>query len=191
MSVFSTSALAFSMSADAFAASLGHGASNPNPKLKTALKTGLLFGTIEAITPILGWALGLAASSYIAAVDHWIAFIILSLLGAKMIHEGFSKDDGGEDCDPQPKSLLRVAMIAFATSIDALAVGVTLAFIDANIWVSSAAIGAATFIMVTFGMMIGHYASKKLGKRTEAIGGVILIIIGSVILHEHLTAAAV
>ncbi len=190
MSFFSTAALAFSMSADAFAASLGHGASNPNPKLKTALKTGLLFGTIEAITPILGWAMGLAASSYIASVDHWIAFAILSLLGAKMIHEGLSNDSAGEECEP-PKSLLRVAMIAFATSIDALAVGVTLAFIDANIWISSAAIGTATFIMVTFGMMIGHYAGKKLGKRTEAIGGLILIIIGSVILHEHLTAAAV
>lgn len=186
MSLFSTAALAFSMSADAFAASLGHGASNPNPKLKTALKTGLLFGTIEAITPILGWAMGLAASSYIASVDHWIAFIILSLLGGKMIREGFS-DTIAEEVS-KPKSLLRVAMIAFATSIDALAVGVTLAFIDANIWLSSAAIGTATFIMVTLGIMIGHYASKKLGKRTEAIGGVILIIIGSVILHEHLTA---
>lgn len=189
MSLISTTVLAFSMSVDAFAASLGHGSSTKHPKLRNAVRTGLLFGVIEGITPIIGWCIGITASSYIASVDHWIAFIILSALGLKMLHEGVSSEPQIiKDTVVTNKKGLRVILIACATSIDALAVGITLGFLNADILISSLAIGTATFIMVTLGIMIGHYVGNKLGKMAEILGGVILIIIGSLILYQHLYA---
>jgi len=178
--------LALSMSSDAFAAALGKGAVLDRPKFSEALRTGLIFGTIEAITPLIGWALGRAASGYIAAFDHWVAFGLLAGIGGKMIWDSFQRDEADEK--PQRHSFAVLALTALGTSIDALAVGVTLALIDANILVNALAIGTATFLMTTLGVMCGRFLGSRFGKYAEAVGGVILIVIGGHILAQHLSA---
>ena len=176
--------LAFSMSADAFAAALGKGAALHKPPLKEAIRTGAIFGIIETITPIIGWGVGLVASSYVRSIDHWIAFVLLCLIGARMIWE--SKFRPAEEEKPNSHSFAVLAMTAVGTSIDAMAVGVTLAFIDADIVVTSLSIGVATFLMATIGIKLGNVLGSKFGRVAEAIGGVGLILIGTNILLEHL-----
>ena len=175
--------LALSMSSDAFAAALGKGARLDRPSLGEALRTGLIFGSIEAITPVIGWALGRAASFYIEAFDHWIAFGLLAVIGGKMIWD--SLRHSAEEEKPQRHTLAVLVVTAIGTSIDALAVGVTLALIGASILINALAIGAATFTMVTIGVMMGRYLGEKFGRMAEAAGGVILIVIGLKILLEH------
>ena len=131
VNLLTTFVLAFSMSADAFAAALGKGAALDRPRLTEALRTGVVFGIIEAITPVMGWAAGLAASGYITAIDHWIAFALLAAIGAKMIWESARRSDARRK--PSRNSLKILVATAIGTSIDAMAVGITLAFIDANI----------------------------------------------------------
>jgi putative Mn2+ efflux pump MntP len=178
--------LALSMSTDAFAAAIGKGAQLDRPSLGEALRTGLIFGTIEAATPLLGWAMGRAASRFIAAYDHWIAFAILSLVGGKMIWDAVRRDP--EEEKPRSHSFAVLAFTALGTSIDALAVGVTLALVGANILVNAAAIGIATFVMVTIGMLMGRYLGERFGHFAEAAGGVVLILIGATILAGHMPA---
>jgi putative Mn2+ efflux pump MntP len=183
MSLFAIVVLAFSMSADAFAAALGKGSVLDRPRLGEALRIGLVFGTVEAITPVIGWAGGLAASAYITAIDHWIAFALLAGIGGKMIWDGARRPaEGGK---PARHSLGLLLMTAIGTSIDAMAVGVTLAFLAADIVVTALAIGLATFLMTTIGIMIGRVIGERLGRVAEALGGVCLILIGSKILIEH------
>lgn len=177
-----TIAMAFSMSADAFAASVAKGVKMPKPKPVQALRVGLIFGCVEAITPVIGWCLGILASGFVASVDHWIAFLILGVVGGHMILESFGEpEDRSTDM-----SLWRLILIAIGTSIDAMAIGVTLAFLDANIWVSAIAIGAATCLMSSIGVMTGHYIGTKAGKYAEMVGGLALITIGTGILLSHL-----
>jgi putative Mn2+ efflux pump MntP len=181
--LLTTVVLAFSMSADAFAAALGKGAALERPSLSEALRTGVVFGTIEAITPVMGWAAGLAASSYITAIDHWIAFALLAAIGAKMIWESARRPDARRK--PNRHSLRVLVATAIGTSIDAMAVGVTLAFIDADIVVTVLAIGCATFLMATVDILIGRLIGQRFGRIAEAIGGIGLIVIGAKILIEH------
>ena len=181
--LLTTVVLAFSMSADAFAAALGKGAALDRPSLSEALRTGFVFGIIEAITPVMGWAAGLAASSYITAIDHWIAFALLVAIGAKMIWESAHRPDARRK--PNRHSLNMLVVTAIGTSIDAMAVGVTLAFVDADIVVTAVAIGCATFLMATVGILVGRLIGEKFGRATEAIGGIALIVIGAKILIEH------
>jgi putative Mn2+ efflux pump MntP len=186
MSYLPTILLALSMSSDAFAAALGKGAVLDRPKFSEALRTGAIFGTIEATTPLIGWGLGRAASFYIAAFDHWVAFGLLAVIGGKMIWDSFQRDENDER--PQRHSFWVLALTAVGTSIDALAVGVTLALIGADILVNALAIGAATFLMTTIGVMAGRLLGARLGKYAEGLGGVILIVIGANILAQHLAA---
>ncbi|MBA1246614.1 MULTISPECIES: manganese efflux pump MntP [Pseudomonas] len=179
--------LALAMSTDAFAAAVGKGASLHKPCLREALRTGAIFGTIEAITPVIGWAAGLAAAQFVQEWDHWIAFTLLLGLGLRMIWSGVREAEEVVE-KPTQHSFWLLAITAVATSIDALAVGVGLAFINVNIIGAALAIGLATMIMVTIGVMLGRVMGAVIGKRAEIIGGVVLIGIGSVILHEHLTA---
>ena len=184
MSFASTTALAFSMSADAFAAAVSKGSTLYKPQFKDALKTGAIFGIVETITPLIGWCAGLAASSLITSVDHWIAFVILSGIGLKMLYESL---DTTEDKTAAPKSNLSTMIItAIGTSIDAMAVGVTLAFLNVNIVIAALSIGLATFLMATTGILFGHFLGRKMGKLAEALGGIGLILIGASILYEHL-----
>ena len=164
---------------------IGKGAALQKSKLSEALRMGLIFGIIEAITPLIGWAIGRAATQYVVAWDHWIAFTILLTLGLRMIYEGVQVDKSVEE-KPTHHTFMVLAITAFATSIDAMAVGVCLAFINVNIMATAAVIGFATFTMVTIGVMLGRVLGMLVGKRAEILGGVILIGIGSYILYEHL-----
>lgn len=180
--------LALAMSTDAFAAAIGKGASLGKTRFLQALKIGLLFGTIEAITPVIGWAIGSLASSWVAEWDHWIAFVLLLGLGGRMIWVGFQDGDEEQAEENKSQSLVLLVLTAVATSIDALAVGVGLAFIDVNIWIAAAAIGTATTTMVTIGILLGRLLGGAIGKRAEMLGGVVLIAVGATILYEHLSA---
>ncbi|KMQ80165.1 Integral membrane protein [Candidatus Burkholderia pumila] len=184
MNLVSTIFLAFAMSTDAFAAAVGKGATLHKPHIAEALKTGLIFGVIEAITPLVGWALGRVAAQYVSAFDHWVTFGLLGLLGVRMIREGLSRAE--HDDKPKSHSFWVLALTGFATSIDAMAVGAGLAFIDVDIFSTAATIGFATMLMVTIGVMVGRLVGATVGKRAEIVGGVILIGVGSVILAEHL-----
>lgn len=187
MSALSTAVLALSMSADAFAASVSKGTALRRPKLTEALRTGLIFGGVETLTPLIGWGLGLAATQLISQFDHWIAFIILGGLGVKLIYESRT-GEGDEPAKAKPRrhGFGVLVLTAIGTSIDALAVGVTLAFVQANIVVTALSIGFATFCMTTIGLMTGHYIGQKAGRWAELLGGLGLIAIGSIILAEHL-----
>ena len=190
MTPIAIAVLSLSMSADAFAAAIGRGAQH-RPTLPQALRSGLVFGVIEAITPLIGFALGVAAAGFVAAIDHWIAFGLLGAVGGKMIWEALKPDDeANEDETATGRAASRglVALIATAvgTSIDAGAVGVGLALLGANIWLIAACIGFTTFALATLGLLIGKAAGRRLGKIVELVGGVALIALGLKILLEHL-----
>ncbi|HEY8328572.1 MAG TPA: manganese efflux pump MntP family protein [Rhodanobacter sp.] len=180
--------LGFAMSTDAFAAAIGKGAAMTRPRLSQALRVGLIFGVIEAITPVVGWLLGKGAARYIEAWDHWIAFGLLLVLGLHMIRNGF-KPEPDEPVDEAKKhGIVGLAITGLSTSIDALAVGVGLALVDTPIAVVAVVIGLCTFGMVTLGIMLGRVLGEMVGRRAEIIGGIILIGVGAVILYEHLSA---
>ncbi|QIO90028.1 membrane protein [Stenotrophomonas rhizophila] len=190
MSPLSILLIGFAMSTDAFAAAIGKGAAMRKPRLPDALRAGLIFGVIEAITPVIGWLLGRAALQYVEAFDHWIAFGLLGALGVHMIINGIRPDsDDGQDDPDRHHGFWRLALTGLATSIDAMAVGIGLAFLDVNIGVMALVIGLCTFSMVTVGIMLGRVLGNMVGKRAEIIGGLILIIIGATILYEHLSGA--
>ncbi len=183
--------LAFAMSTDAFAASIGKGAALKRTRFPEALRIGVIFGTVEAITPVIGWTIGLAATRFVSEWDHWIAFALLGGLGAHMIWEGLkpvAKHSDGNQTPAQRKSVWLLAAMALATSIDAMAVGVTLAFADINIMIAALAIGLVTMLMVTAGIMLGRVIGSLIGKRAEIAGGLVLIAIGTMVLYEHLFA---
>lgn len=185
MNLSATILLAFGMSMDAFAASIGKGATLHKPKFSEAVRTGLIFGAIETLTPLVGWGLGMLASQFILEWNHWIAFILLVFLGGRMIVEGF-RGDSDEACEaPHRHGFWLLVTTAFATSLDAMAVGVGLAFLQVSIVTTALAIGRATFIMSTLGMMVGRFIGPLLGKRAEILGGIVLIGIGSEILWSH------
>ncbi|HBX0857478.1 TPA: manganese efflux pump MntP [Klebsiella pneumoniae] len=185
MNLSATILLAFGMSMDAFAASIGKGATLHKPKFSEAVRTGLIFGAIETLTPLVGWGLGMLASQFILEWNHWIAFILLVFLGGRMIAEGF-RGDSDEACEaPHRHGFWLLVTTAFATSLDAMAVGVGLAFLQVSIVTTALAIGCATFIMSSLGMMVGRFIGPLLGKRAEILGGIVLIGIGSEILWSH------
>ncbi|HIB8957345.1 TPA: manganese efflux pump MntP [Enterobacter ludwigii] len=185
MNISATLLLAFGMSMDAFAASIGKGASLHKPKFSEALRTGLIFGAIETLTPLIGWGLGMLASQFILEWNHWIAFVLLVFLGGRMVIEGF-RGNGDEEDEPQHRhGFWLLVATAIATSLDAMAVGVGLAFLQVNIIATALAIGCATLIMSTLGMMVGRFIGPLLGKRAEILGGIVLIGIGAQILWAH------
>jgi manganese efflux pump family protein len=189
MNFAATAALSLAMATDAFAVAIGKGASLKRPSLRAALRIGLIFGIVEGLTPLAGYALGRAAAPYVEAWDHWIAFGLLSLLGLRMIRESLSGEEE-EDDRPDNASFWLLVLTGFATSIDALIVGVGLAFLDVNIYATAAAIGFCTFTLVTLGIMLGRALGAVVGHRAELVGGLVLIGIGSAILYEHLTNPA-
>jgi putative Mn2+ efflux pump MntP len=180
--------LGFAMSTDAFAAAIGKGAAMARPRLGQAMRAGLIFGVIEAITPVIGWLLGKGAARYIEAWDHWIAFGLLLVLGLHMVWNGWKPDPDEPVDEAKQHGLVRLAVTGLSTSIDALAVGVGLAFVDTPIAVVALVIGLCTFSMVTLGIMLGRVLGAMVGRRAEVAGGIILIGVGAVILYEHLSA---
>lgn len=183
--ILSTAILAFSMSTDAFAVSIGKGAGLHKPQLREAFRTGAIFGAVEASTPVIGWLLGLAASSYVQHIDHWIAFFVLGGIGMKMMIESRRKDVEGAPLRTS-NGVWRLALTAFGTSIDSMAVGVSLSVLGAPIAVTAACIGLATFTMVTLGLMTGQYLGARFGKGAELCGGAALVFLGTKTLLEHL-----
>jgi putative Mn2+ efflux pump MntP len=190
MSPISILLLGLAMSSDAFAAALGKGAAMTRPTLLQALRVGLIFGVVEALTPIVGWLIGSAASRYIQAWDHWIAFLLLGALGLHMIWKALAEDEEQAAGDSGAGNVFTLALTGLATSIDAMAAGVSLAFVQAPILVVAAVIGACTLTMVTLGVMAGRALGAMIGRRAELVGGVILILVGAAILYEHLRGAA-
>ncbi|MGK9172997.1 manganese efflux pump MntP [Yokenella regensburgei] len=185
MNLSATLFLAFGMSMDAFAASIGKGATLHKPKFSEALRTGLIFGVIETLTPLIGWGMGMLASQFVLEWNHWIAFILLVFLGGRMVLEGCRA--GSEDPLHAPcrHGFWLLVATAIATSLDAMAVGVGLAFLQVNIITTALAIGCATLLMSTLGIMIGRFIGPLLGKRAEILGGIVLIGIGVQILWGH------
>ena len=186
MNFLSTALLAFAMSTDAFAAAIGKGVMLHKPRLSEALRTGLIFGVIETVTPVIGWALGQAAAQYIVAWDHWIAFALLAGMGLLMVRNSLRPAPETSDSKPNRHSFWLLVLTAVATSIDAMAVGVSLAFLEMDIVATAIAIGLATMLMVTAGIMLGRILSKMAGRRAEMLGGATLILMGAFILYEHL-----
>ncbi|HEY3909708.1 MAG TPA: manganese efflux pump MntP family protein [Stellaceae bacterium] len=176
MSFLAIVVLAFSMSADAFAAALGKGSALDRPPVGEALRCGLIFGLVEAAMPAIGWGLGTAAAIYIAAIDRWVAFALLGAIGAKMIWDGLRR--AAEDERPKRHSTRLLVLTAIGTSIDAMAVGVTLALIGVGIVAPALAIGLATFAMTTVGVLLGRVLGEKYGRFAEILGGAALIAIG-------------
>ncbi|WEK01663.1 MAG: manganese efflux pump MntP family protein [Candidatus Sphingomonas phytovorans] len=176
--------LSMSMSTDALAAAVGRGASN-RPSFIKAVRAGAVFGVIEALTPIIGWSLGLVAASFVQQVDHWIAFSLLGIVGGKMIIDAAWRREEEAPALSRSGAWALIAT-AIGTSLDAAAIGVGLAFIGVNIWVIAASIGLTTFLFTTVGMLIGSVVGLRFGKWAEIVGGIVLIGIGSGILLEHL-----
>ncbi|MEZ7275879.1 manganese efflux pump [Pseudoalteromonas sp. CO302Y] len=187
MNIITLSVLSLAMSTDAFAASITKGSTLKNPRILSAIKLGLLFGCIEAIAPIIGWLIGSAGADYVEAFDHWIAFVLLVGLGVHMLLESRKEDDDDEkELAPNTKrSFIATLLTAVGTSIDAMTVGISLAFMKVNIYLAAAMIGLATTIMVTIGSLLGNVMSGWVGKKAEAIGGIALILIGCGILYSH------
>ena len=180
--------LAIGLAADAFAVAIGQGAVVRTHPWRSALTVGAAFGAAQAIAPLIGWSLTLVLAGLIESVDHWIAFVLLAIVGAKMVWEGFKKDPPGEESDPGKEKVAggwTLLMLAVATSIDAAAAGITLPALGAPILLSVAAIGLITFALSTAGVMIGRAGAKALGSQAEIIGGLILIVIGAKVLIDH------
>jgi manganese efflux pump family protein len=180
--------LAFGLAADAFAVAVGQGVAAHARPWRTALAVGLAFGAAQAIAPLLGWALGFWFASLIESFDHWIAFGLLSLIGAKLMWEGSRADPPGTESDPGKERVAggwALLMLAVATSIDAAAAGITLPILGAPVLVSIAVIGAVTFVTSFAGVWIGRTGSRALGSNAEIIGGLILIVIGAKVLVDH------
>ena len=176
--------LAIGLSMDAFAVSICKGLSVQKVKPSHMVITGLWFGGFQALMPFIGYLLGSAFESYVTSVDHYIAFVLLGAIGANMIKESFSDEEDSSGCDFGFKTML---LMAIATSIDALAVGITFALLpDVKIVPAVAFIGVITFTFSAVGVKIGNIFGAKYKSKAEFAGGVILIILGIKILLEHL-----
>lgn len=182
MSIIDLFILAVGLSMDAMAVSICKGLSVQKLKFHHALITGLYFGGFQAAMPLLGYFLGRQFSSYIESIDHWIAFILLALIGGNMIKESFGKEEEC-NCSFCPKAMIPMAI---ATSIDALAVGVTFAFLNVSIIPAVSLIGVITFSLSAVGVYIGHLFGSRFKAKAERIGGIVLILMGLRILLEHL-----
>ena len=171
------------LSMDAFAVSIGKGLSTKSLTPRHYLSVGVWFGGFQALMPIVGFLLGVSFASLVESFDHWIAFVLLGVIGSNMIRESLK----GDECEIHPDFSARAMfMLAIATSIDALAVGVSFAFLQIDILPAASIIGITTFILSMIGLRIGNIFGCRFKSKAEFVGGVVLIIIGIKILAEHL-----
>lgn len=184
MELFANVFLGFGLAADAFAVSISSGLKIKNIKLNKALKVAMFFGGFQALMPLVGWFIGLSLSYFLSAIDHWVAFGILSLIGGKMIYE--ARQGGGNEKKFNPLDTSTLFTLALGTSIDALAVGTGFAVLKNSIIPAITTIGLITFFLSFIGVFIGHKFGNLFQNKVEILGGAILIIIGSKILLEHL-----
>ena len=175
MGIFSILLTGFALSMDAFAVSVTKGMTLKKINLSIATKIAFLFGLFQAVMPLIGWLFGMNFELYIRSIDHWIAVFLLSFLGIKMIVEAIKDDDNDNSTYLDNKELI---ILSIATSIDALAVGVTFAFLNVNILWAITLIGGITFVISYAGVVLGNKVGKYLKNYAEIVGGIILIIIG-------------
>ena len=183
MSFWELLLIAVGLSMDAFAVSVCKGLSVKQLSPRHPLLAGLYFGGFQFMMPVLGFLLGYRFESLIARYDHWVAFVLLGLIGGNMVRESFSREEENLGDDFGFRTMV---LLAIATSIDALAVGVTFAFLSVSILPSAALIGLTTFLLSALGICIGHAFGSRFKSGAELTGGVILILIGLKILLEHL-----
>lgn len=175
--------IAVGLAMDAFAVSIAAGLSIPNLTGRHVFRLAWHFGLFQFMMPVAGWLAGTTVSSYIAAYDHWLAFGMLAVIGGKMLHEAFVGDEKASRGDPT-RGLMLITL-SVATSIDALAVGLSLAFLKVSVWMPSVVIGLVAGALTTIGITFGSRLGRKWKHRAEAIGGVVLILIGLRILVSH------
>lgn len=175
--------VAVGLSMDAFAVAICKGLALKKADGKNMALVGLWFGGFQALMPVLGYLVGVQFKDAITAVDHWIAFGLLAVIGGNMIREALAGGEEAEDASLAPKNML---LLALATSIDALAVGVSFAFLDVNITAAAGFIGVVTFCLSAAGVKVGSVFGARYRARAELVGGVILILLGAKILLEHL-----
>ena len=182
MDIFTVILIAIGLAMDAFAVSIAKGISVTKDKMRAAILLASLFGGFQALMPVIGWLAGLGLEDIITGIDHWIAFGLLGFIGAKMIYDTTKSEDGkGEEV-----TLIVGLTLAVATSIDALMVGLSFAFLETPILVPILIIGLVTFVLSYVGVIFGSKMGSIFGKKIKIIGGVILILIGVRILIEHL-----
>ena len=182
MEMITVIAIAFGLAMDAFVVSLTSGIAIRHLRIKHALKIAIFFGSFQAIMPLIGWLAGLSLRDFISGVDHWISFGLLSLIGCRMIYESIRPSER----EINPLSIHVLLMLSVATSIDALAVGVSLAFLRIAIVPPIVVIGTVTFLLSFLGVFAGNRFGHLFGNKVEIVGGLILIAIGTKILVEHL-----
>lgn len=171
------------LSMDAFAVSICKGLSVEKVRAKQVLTVGVYFGGFQALMPTLGYLLGYRFEQFITSIDHWIAFVLLVLIGGNMIKEALGKQEDKVDADFSFKAMLPLAV---ATSIDALAVGISFAFLGVDIVTAAILIGCTTFVISGAGLWVGNVFGSKYKSKAELAGGVVLVLIGLKILLEHL-----
>ena len=176
--------LAVGLSMDAFAVALCKGLCMQRLDKRQGLLIAVFFGGFQALMPLIGWFLGTQFERYITALDHWVAFGLLSLIGLSMLREAFSKKEA--ECACVKTSLRELFLLAVATSIDALAVGITFAFLNVNVFQAVSLIGVTTFILSFAGVCVGNRFGLKYQKKAQLSGGAVLILMGLKILLDHL-----
>ncbi len=183
MKIFELFFLGLGLSVDAFTVSLSKGLSSTKTLTKTAMICGLWFAVFQSIFPLIGYYSGQIFEEYICDFDHWFMFAVFIILGINLIREAFSKKQDQIKNDLGFKSMF---LLSLATSIDSLAVGVTLAFVNANIWISLIIISLLTFVVTVIGVYIGHKCGKKYKKQATFAGGILLIALAIEILIQHI-----
>lgn len=184
MSIIEIALIGVGLAMDAFAVSICKGLAMRRMNYKKAIIIAAFFGVFQALMPALGYVLGTTFANKIAAIDHWIAFILLALIGTNMIKEALSSDD--DECQDDSLRLGDLIMLSIATSIDALAVGITFAFFNVSLLLSVSMIGIITFIICVIGVKVGNVFGEKYKSKAELAGGLILIVMGAKILIDHL-----
>ncbi len=177
--------IGFGLAMDATAVSIGKGLSVKRIESSHVLKAGLWFGGFQALMPIIGYMLATQFASIVVGIDHWLAFGLLLLIGLNMIREAIW---GEEERQNNDFGIRTMTLMAIATSIDALTIGITFAFIQANIWIAATIIGVITFVLSAIGLYLGRFIGARIGSKAGILGGVVLIGIGIKILIEHLNA---
>lgn len=182
--------IAMSLAMDALAAAVSIGICIPKVRTRHALKVALIFGGFQALMPAIGWYLGTAFRHIIQPVDHWIAFTLLAIIGGKMIYDAWRERDNDDDPDfcpiGEPTETKRLMGLGIATSIDALAAGISLSIEHVSLWISILVIGVVTFIICFAGVFFGKRLGKRFRRRACMIGGIVLILIGMKIVIEHI-----
>lgn len=183
MEVMTIFLIALSLAMDAFAVSIANGVSVTHFGKKEAIKQGIYFGLFQFLMPLLGWLLGISVKNAMEAIDHWIAFFLLALIGGSMIWESLKKEEQKNITVLTNKNLV---LQAIATSIDALAIGVSFAILEVHIVFASAVIGVVAFVLSYIGGILGKYLGEFLQKKASIAGGIVLIAVGFKILLEHM-----